>query len=1093
MEYAQAFNDIDIDIIVKEILNAANNSISEEDFKIRAEYIFRKYIFDKLGIMWASYEYTLLSKNRVDALYGKIIIEYEKPGVLKTKNGFDHAIGQIKNYIVEISRNEQDKGKYLGVAFDGYMISFIKYDISSQNWDITKAFKTNRNNMLKLLEAFRGLNRKPLFDKLIIQDFGPSSELAIEMIQKLYNKILYSENNRTLMFYDEWKRVFSQVCSYSIDNIKGLKDSYNINYEEIDYEKLFFTIHTYFALIMKFLAAEIAVMYGGYFLKSYANRLENAYMNSLINFKRELNELENGGVFLNLGISNFLEADYFSWYLDEWDDDIAESIFHIIKKISEYEPGTADLEPNYVKDLFKILYQKLVPGQIRHDLGEYYTPDWLAEKVMDEAGYTLKKFDHISKRKGISAPLNLRFLDPACGSGTFLILAIKRIKEYAKKNNMEREAIEKITKNIVGFDLNPLAVMASRINYLIQLRDLMRNAFIPIEIPVYFADSLLSEKRTTLTGSEYILRTSVGIFAIPISIVNENKLESVLDIVKKSVSNRYTQYEFIKTLTSNIGNINETEKFLISQLYNTFLKLEKEGKNGIWTRIIKNSFAPLFVGEFDFVIGNPPWISWDSLPKSYRDSTKDMWFSYGLFTLSGMKARLGGGKKDISMLFTYICIDRYLRNDGILGFLLTQAVIKTKGAGEGFRRFRVKDSPIKVLKVHDFSDFNPFEGASNKTIFMIFKKNRPTKYPISYIKWYKKGKIDYFSNYDEIKNNLIKEKLKATPISNINKNSPWITLSKDKLWIKNILKSSDYEAHLGINSGGANSVYLLNIIEKLNQDVRTIEVPIKLKSIFSNIYGNVENNKINLDIRYLLIENKIDESKKKLDIIQRRIEDTFIFPVIKSRHLKPWGIKGYNYHIVVQNPDKRIGYDERWMKINFRYTYDYLKNFEYFLKERAAYKKYFDDSDPFYTMFNIGIYTFNKYKVVWNRMGNKLKSSVISTISDYYLSEKMLLPDNVISFIGCSSENEAHYICSRLNSNIANDILQSIAKGTKSFGTPSFIEDYMGIEKYNNDNELHKELAILSKKAHINFNEEKDNVKIEIKINKIVNELYGIE
>jgi hypothetical protein len=55
---------------------------------------------------------------------------------------------------------------------------------------------------------------------------------------------------------------------------------------------------------------------------------------------------------------------------------------------------------------------------VRHDLGEYFTPDWLAELVLKEVEY--------------DGDLEKRVLDPACGSGTFLVLAIKDVKNYAE-------------------------------------------------------------------------------------------------------------------------------------------------------------------------------------------------------------------------------------------------------------------------------------------------------------------------------------------------------------------------------------------------------------------------------------------------------------------------------------------------------------------------------------------------------------------------------------------------------------------------------------------------------------------------------------
>ena len=92
---------------------------------------------------------------------------------------------------------------------------------------------------------------------------------------------------------------------------------------------------------------------------------------------------------------------------------------------------------------------------------------------------------------------------------------------------------------------------------------------------------------------------------------------------------------------------------------------------------------------FDYLAGNPPWVRWDYLPSEYREATLPLWKRYGLFSLKGFEARLGAGKKDLSMLFTYAAADFYLKPGGTLAFLITQEVFKSKAAGEGFRRFRL--------------------------------------------------------------------------------------------------------------------------------------------------------------------------------------------------------------------------------------------------------------------------------------------------------------------------------------------------------------------------------------------------------------------
>lgn len=220
----------------------------------------------------------------------------------------------------------------------------------------------------------------------------------------------------------------------------------------IDYSALLFAIHTYYALLMKLLAAELAYLFGaGKWLGSYVAELEDARMRNLDEFKNDLEDLENGGIFKRLlNVTNFIEGNYFSWYLEELDDETADAISLISKELYEYEPATPIFESDYTRDFLKRLYQNLVPQKIRRNLGEYYTP-WLAELLLDEVGLTVDYFEKLaSKANGLTDPLNLRILDPACGSGTFLILTIKRLRKYAEQHFMQDILPSSLLKNVVG-------------------------------------------------------------------------------------------------------------------------------------------------------------------------------------------------------------------------------------------------------------------------------------------------------------------------------------------------------------------------------------------------------------------------------------------------------------------------------------------------------------------------------------------------------------------------------------------------------------------------------------------------------------------
>src|SRR5208337_3189998 len=133
-------------------------------------------------------------------------------------------------------------------------------------------------------------------------------------------------------------------------------------------------------------------------------------------------------------------------------------------------------------------------------------------------------------------------------------------------------------------------------------------------------------------------------------------------VLEQCVKNGYAPEEFLSRCRDEGLIITATDAHIA--LYKELVRLDKENKNGIWARIIKNNFAPLFVGRVDYVAGNPPWVNWESLPTEYRDSLKPLWQGYGLFTLSGSAGRLGGGKKDLSMLFVYGSVDNYLFDSG---------------------------------------------------------------------------------------------------------------------------------------------------------------------------------------------------------------------------------------------------------------------------------------------------------------------------------------------------------------------------------------------------------------------------------------------
>ena len=228
--------------------------------------------------------------------------------------------------------------------------------------------------------------------------------------------------------------------------------------------------------------------------------------------------------------------------------------------------------------------------------------------------------------------------------------------------------------------------------------------------------------------------------------------------------------------------------------------------------------------------------------EDYRQSSMRLWERYGLFTLNGTAARHGGGKKDLSMLMLYASADSYLNEGGKLGFVITQTLFQTKGAGDGFRRFRIGKSGafLKVVRVDDMVQFQPFEGAANWTSTIIVKKGEETVYPVQYFNWFLLRKLPD-SGTEDWKKNFRIEPYFAQPIDENKSRSPWlVTPTALKVNIHSLVGPSDYHGHLGANSGGANGVYWVKIINTMSDGI--------------------------------LIQNIAQKSKKKVHSVERTIE-----------------------------------------------------------------------------------------------------------------------------------------------------------------------------------------------------------------------------
>ena len=809
---------------------------TEEDLKIGIEKLLDPFIAQIRNVrrLPSQYEHATSLGGIADALHGNVVIEYERPGKLAKRAGLAEATEQLQRYLIQVATEQHGKQataalrRMVGVGLDGREILFVRYrgrqsaaavaarkpkpqlsfpgfpEAEIGDFSIIGPDAITAESVDLFLSFLESLGRYPLTPDLLAQTFGPERDTARNVVGLFYNKLVKSDNRRVQTFFAEWQRIFGIVYGQEIEkaatDARALGKQFGIKYPKL--KEFLFAVHTYFALLMKFLAAELMTLQQGSMLQSFLQPLSSK---SSDDFRRDLKDLEDGGLFSRQGINNLLEGDFFAWYLSEWDKDMARDLRGLVKELSNFDARTPYLAPEQSRDLLKKLYQYLVPKKLRHDLGEYYTPDWLADHLLNQLEY--------------DGNLDKRLLDPACGSGTFLVLAINRMKRWADEHDppiAPKIAASKILENLCGFDLNPIAVIAARTNFLLALGELVRYIR-PIEIPVYMCDSVLTpakhraQKQFPEIQPGYEVPTRAGTFVIPREIVDRGQMDKFAGIIEDCVKRerRYPTKDFIRRVEKELGLGDEESRKLLQELYRQLCDLETDGRNRIWARFIKNSFAPVFKSQprFDFVAGNPPWVNWENLAEEYRRETKGLWRDYGFFTQKGYRAVVPAGKLELAALFSFVSSDAYLTDSGKLGFVITQSVFKTRGAGEGFRKFVLPgDVRLGVSHVDDFVELKPFEGAANRTATVILHKGVATAYPVQYAVW--RPKTEYFTirrlkgfepGLQEVELSTSRLNLTAIPVAPHKPESPWLTVPRAALsGVRKVLGSSPYKAREGV-------------------------------------------------------------------------------------------------------------------------------------------------------------------------------------------------------------------------------------------------------------------------------------------------------
>ncbi len=598
---------------------------------------FLSYLEAVFKLAQTDYELELMVKSsrlqvrgKIDTVIGDVIFEV-KTNLVKE---LIDAQAQLRRYL-SVFEERYPGRPCIGMATDGVVFFVYRPLFNKINTGECELEETERQDLRKLSDQeailwldrylFRRAPKEPTEEDILAR-FGASSptcRLALAQLKEWWRQVEHEAS--TALKFELWQKQLTIVYG-----------------EGLGSEALFLK-HTYLATVAKLLAA--------------------------VAFRRPVGDVSDvlvGTHFLNVQIHNFVEEDLFFWPMHPKVRHEATVLAErLLGQLREYDPK------GFNEDILKGLYQGLVDPEVRHELGEYYTPDWLAESML---------------RHVIDGNPTIRMIDPACGSGTFLFLGIRLISERLKSAGWPKEKILRhIEQNVFGIDVHPLAVLISRTNYLLACAPLLGARKGAFNIPVYLGDSLMYR---TVAGTMDIPDVEIRV-GDDLSLWFPDELThdpALLDEVVRTMAHWADQGS-----TGGAGfdaflrgaDITPAGRNGLRKTFRTMRALVESDRDSIWGYVVRNLARPYVLsrGErFDLVIGNPPWLAQRYIKSAeYQGFVKTRMASFGIKPKGGHLVT----HLDLSALFFAECSFRYLRIGGTIAFVMPRGALR----GRQYREF----------------------------------------------------------------------------------------------------------------------------------------------------------------------------------------------------------------------------------------------------------------------------------------------------------------------------------------------------------------------------------------------------------------------
>jgi Eco57I restriction-modification methylase len=326
-----------------------------------------------------------------------------------------------------------------------------------------------------------------------------------------------------------------------------------------------------------------------------------------------------------------------------------------------------------------MLYQELVDPGDRQLLAEFYTPDWLADLMLERIAY-----------EGGS------LLDPACGSGTFLFSAIRRLRSKGMKG---QELVKETLASVTGIDAHPVAVLMAKANILLALASELREYPDDVYLRIYLADTLMTgedikKRRLAVSAGQD------GTFSIPLDSIEKGRdLDRLVDqmtlFARHGSTSKAAEGRALKGFAKLLEGYTDEEVFHWRHNFSLLAKIMKEKRDTVWGFILKNAYRPAYLRrqKVDVVIANPPWLSLrDIQDPAYKKRLKELAFAYHLLEKTDRNLFT---QLDTSTVFFAHAEKQFLNNDGTMAFVMPKAVILPAKQHLLFQK-------VGFTEIHDF-------------------------------------------------------------------------------------------------------------------------------------------------------------------------------------------------------------------------------------------------------------------------------------------------------------------------------------------------------------------------------------------------------